>query len=92
MGFPHLMGVMVSRYVTVLRKQGHVTVPWTVWGNIGNRIMCCTMERQERALNMSKKTKQVKVMVVSLGVIILSSICRGRERDTEVQERRENGK
>ena len=35
------------------------------------------MERQESALNMSKKTKQVKVMVVSLGVIIWSSICGG---------------
>ena len=35
------------------------------------------MERQERALNMSKNTKQVKVMVVSRGVIILSSIWGG---------------
>ena len=31
-------------------------------------------EREERALNMSKKTKQVNVMVVSLLVIFPSSI------------------
>ena len=43
-------------------------------------------------MNMSKKTKQVKVMVVSLGVIILSSICRGRERDTETQRYKRGGK
>ena len=42
---------------------------------IGYMYVCvCTIERQESALNMSKKTKQVKVIVVSLGVIILSSI------------------
>ena len=38
-------------------------------------VVTRTIERQERALNISKKTKQVKVIVVSLGVIILSSIC-----------------
>jgi hypothetical protein len=33
-----------------------------------------TCDRQLRALNMSKNTKQVNVIVVSLGVIILSLI------------------
>ena len=32
------------------------------------------IERQDKALNMSKKTKQVNVIVVSRGVIMLSCI------------------
>lgn len=32
-------------------------------------------ERHDRALNMSKRTKQVNVIVVSRGVILLSDIC-----------------
>lgn len=32
------------------------------------------MERHDKALNMSKKTKQVNVIVVSRGVIMLSCI------------------
>ena len=42
-------------------------------------------------MNMSKKTKQVKVMVVSLGVIILSSIWAGRERGCVERERGREG-
>lgn len=43
--------------------------------------MCLTVtcERELRALNMSKKTKQVKVMVVSRGVITLS--CNWKHKD-----------
>lgn len=35
------------------------------------------IDRHDSALNMSKKTKQVKVIVVSRGVIMLSCIWRG---------------
>jgi len=41
------------------------------------RITC---ERQLRALNMSKNTKHVNVMVVSRGVIILSLIWKGNRK------------
>ena len=39
-----------------------------------------TCERQLRALNMSKNTKHVNVMVVSRGVIILSLIWKGNRK------------
>ena len=48
-----------------------------------------TWDRQVRALNMSNSTKQVKVMVVSLGVTTLSSSCRvmaGKKRRRTVME------
>lgn len=49
-------------------QAGHVTAA-SMWLHHG-RVFTC--ERELRALNMSKKTKQVKVMVVSRGVITLS--------------------
>lgn len=47
-------------------------------GKTRNKVTC---ERELSALNMSKKTKQVKVMVVSRGVISLSCSCKAQDGD-----------
>lgn len=51
-----------------------------------------TWDRELRALNMSKKTKQVKVMVVSRGVISLSRNCNTKMRFTIRQETKQSPK
>lgn len=49
------------------------------WARLSQVFLTVTCERELRALNMSKKTKQVKVMVVSRGVITLS--CNWKHKD-----------
>lgn len=60
-------------------------------GKTRNKVTC---ERELSALNMSKKTKQVKVMVVSRGVISLSCSCKAQDGDDKKMRtgRREGGR
>ena len=53
--------------------RGHRVLEQRSWGR-GHRVLEQTCDRQLKALNMSKRTKQVKVIVVSRGVTLLSKV------------------